>query len=103
MLKPVDDPLDALSILWWTPKISELKTDTAVNNLFTLPKHRLVLFEQCLSEVLTRYDKHKAALLTESNEHFVNLLVSQLGLWFNRLTNFTSTVPNVIFMVAEFQ
>ncbi|KAF4565468.1 hypothetical protein EYR36_002039 [Pleurotus pulmonarius] len=100
---PVDDPLNVLSILWWTPKISELKTDTAVNNLFTFPKHRLVLFEQCLSEVLTRYDKHKAALLTESNEHFVQLLVNQLGLWFNRLANFTSTVPIVIFMVAEFQ
>ncbi|KAF4574618.1 hypothetical protein EYR36_005966 [Pleurotus pulmonarius] len=103
VLKPVKEQSDPLSILWWTPTVSELKTDLAVNNMFTIPDPRLAQFQQCLTDLLGRFEKEKASLLSSSNEIWVNILVNQLQIWFNRLSNFTSTVPNVIFMVAEFQ
>lgn len=103
MLKPVKEQSDPLSILWWTPTVSELKTDLAVNNMFTIPDPRLAQFQQCLTDLLGRFEKEKASLLSSSNEIWVNILVNQLQIWFNRLSNFTSAVPNVIFMVAEFQ
>ncbi|KAF4587962.1 hypothetical protein EYR38_009923 [Pleurotus pulmonarius] len=103
VLKPVEDQSDVWSSLWWTPGVSELNRDLAVDNMFTLPQRRLALFQRCLTDLLGRFEKEKAVLLTDSNEQFVNTLVSQLRMWFNRLANFTSTAPNIVFMVAEFQ
>ncbi|KAF4586578.1 hypothetical protein EYR40_010590 [Pleurotus pulmonarius] len=43
VLKPIHKPTDLLSILWWTPKASELKADRAVHNIHTIQeKQKLV-------------------------------------------------------------
>ncbi len=103
ILKPIHEPTDPLSILWWTPKASELKADRAVHNMYGIHHRHLQQFQTCLDGLATQFERNKSSLRAPSNEQWIDLLFHQLHLWFNRLSNFTSTLQNMIFIVAECQ
>ncbi|KAF9487411.1 hypothetical protein BDN71DRAFT_1436868 [Pleurotus eryngii] len=60
--------------MWWMPKEAELSPDPLVHSL-----------------------------RMEANSQWVNMLVNQLQIWFNCLSTFTTTFPNILFLVAEVQ
>ncbi len=103
MLKPILDQSDPWSILWWTPQASQLKPDPAVKDLLGVGREHLAHFEHCRNELNATFEKHKQSLLMASNERWLNVLFNQLHLWINRLSSFTSSFYNVVFMVAECQ
>ncbi|KAG5223210.1 hypothetical protein IMY05_C1152000100 [Salix suchowensis] len=64
--------------------------------------HR-TLFKFCVAKLVDEFLKDKDSFRTQTNSQWVNMLVNQLQTWYNRLSAFTTSFPNVLFLVAEVQ
>lgn len=103
ILKRIQDTNDSRWIMWWTPKEAELSHDPLVRRRFSVGRVHLTAFDDCVSKLVAEFLKDATALRTEANSQWVNMLVNQLQIWFNRLSTFATTFPNILFLVAEVQ
>ncbi|KAF9492170.1 hypothetical protein BDN71DRAFT_1433387 [Pleurotus eryngii] len=89
--------------MWWTPKEAELSPNPLAHRRFSVGRIHLTAFEDCVSKLIAEFLKDVTALQMEANSQWVNMLVNQLQIWFNRLSTFATTFSNILFLVAKVQ
>ncbi|KAG5223232.1 CxC2 domain-containing protein [Salix suchowensis] len=103
ILKRIEDLNDPRWIMWWTPKETELRPDAVVPGRYSVEYTHRTLFKFCVAKLVDEFLKDKDSFRTQTNSQWVNMLVNQLQTWYNRLSAFTTSFPNVLFLVAEVQ
>ncbi|KAF9486853.1 hypothetical protein BDN71DRAFT_1594760 [Pleurotus eryngii] len=103
ILKRIEDLNDPRSIMWWTPTEGELRPDAIIPGRYSVNDIQLTPFQFCVHMLINEFFKGKDSLRTQANSQWVNTLINQLQTSFNRLSTFTTTFPNILFLVAEVQ